>query len=233
RSGRNHGQKLSFIGDVQRNQTEQFASSANGIAGRNQLFIQSNTQTAIARQFVQRSGYTTSGRIAHPADTGSGRRRQGLHQWEDASSVGIEIGFEIQFATGEQNRYAVIADGSGKNDLVARPNRRGIDVNTRKQLPNSGGADVHLVGLAVFHNLRIATDNGNAFARTSASRMEVGSPSSSTKVVTIAWPRAPDTARSFMVPFTASSPIDPPANCSGFTTNTSVVMAMSVPLMCT
>ena len=28
----------------------------------------------------------------------------------------------------------------------------------------------------------------------------------------MAWPLAPETARSFIVPFTASSPIDPPGN---------------------
>ena len=36
--------------------------------------------------------------------------------------------------------------------------------------------------------------------------------------------RAPDTARSFTVPFTASSPIEPPGNRIGLTTNESVVM---------
>ena len=42
---------------------------------------------------------------------------------------------------------------------------------------------------------------------------------------------APETARSFTVPFTASSPIDPPGKRSGFTTKLSVVIAMRVPLI--
>ena len=37
---------------------------------------------------------------------------------------------------------------------------------------------------------------------------------------------APETARSFTVPFTASSPIDPPGKNSGCTTNESVLIAM-------
>ena len=36
---------------------------------------------------------------------------------------------------------------------------------------------------------------------------------------------APETARSFTVPFTASSPIDPPGKNSGCTTNESVLIA--------
>ena len=41
---------------------------------------------------------------------------------------------------------------------------------------------------------------------------------------------APETARSFTVPFTASSPMEPPGKVSGLTTKLSVVMAMRVPL---
>ena len=68
-----------------------------------------------------------------------------------------------------------------------------------------------------------------AMARTSASSTEEGSPSSRMKVTTIAWPLAPETARSFIVPLTASSPIDPPGNLSGLTTKLSVVIAIEPP----
>ena len=40
---------------------------------------------------------------------------------------------------------------------------------------------------------------------------------------------APETARSFTVPFTASSPIDPPGKNSGCTTNESVLIASRAP----
>ncbi len=51
-----------------------------------------------------------------------------------------------------------------------------------------------------------------AMARTSAASISVGSPASSTKVMTSATGRAPHTARSLTVPLTASSPMDPPGN---------------------
>ncbi len=71
----------------------------------------------------------------------------------------------------------------------------------------------------------------SAIARTSASSTGVGSPASSTKVVTSAIGLAPDTARSLTVPLTASSPIDPPGKRSGRTTKLSVVTAMFWPLI--
>src|SRR3954467_896478 len=57
-----------------------------------------------------------------------------------------------------------------------------------------------------------------ARASTSPRRTSAGRPSSSTSDTVIATGRAPATARSFTVPFTASSPIDPPGKRIGRTT---------------
>jgi hypothetical protein len=45
--------------------------------------------------------------------------------------------------------------------------------------------------------------------------------------------RAPATARSFTVPFTARSPIEPPGKRRGLTTNESVVIARDEPFTAT
>src|SRR5262245_45790792 len=66
-------------------------------------------------------------------------------------------------------------------------------------------------------------------AATSCRRTSVGVPASTMKLQTSANGMAPLTARSFTVPFTASSPIDPPANLSGLTTKLSVVIARHSP----
>ena len=99
--------------------------------------------------------------------------------------------------------------------------------------PIPDGGDVHLVGESVLHHFGIAAGDANPSpfpprppcARTSASRISVASPASRMKLTTIASARAPETARSFTVPFTASSPMDPPGKRSGLTTKLSVVMA--------
>ena len=61
-----------------------------------------------------------------------------------------------------------------------------------------------------------------ANARTSDANTSLGSPDSRMKVTTSATARAPATARSFTVPFTASSPMEPPGKTSGVTTKPSV-----------
>lgn len=73
----------------------------------------------------------------------------------------------------------------------------------------------------------------DAMARTSASRVSVGRPASRTKVTIRVSAWAPETARSFTVPFTANSPIEPPGKRRGFTTKLSAVMAMRVPFTLT
>src|SRR5689334_7875005 len=67
-----------------------------------------------------------------------------------------------------------------------------------------------------------------AMARVSVSSTSAESPASRMSETRSATGCAPETARSFSVPFTASSPIDPPGKRSGCTTNASVVRASLV-----
>ena len=78
-----------------------------------------------------------------------------------------------------------------------------------------------------------AAEAAAAIASTSARSTSASSPSSRTRERLSATGRAPATARSFTVPFTASSPIEPPGNRSGFTTKLSVVSARPVPSIVT
>ena len=68
-----------------------------------------------------------------------------------------------------------------------------------------------------------------AIASTSARRTSAGRPSSRTSETLIASGSAPAAARSLTVPLTASSPIEPPGNRIGLTTNVSVVIASPTP----
>ena len=74
-----------------------------------------------------------------------------------------------------------------------------------------------------------AASAARAIASTSARRSSAASPSSRISDRLSASGRAPDTARSFTVPFTARSPIEPPGKRIGLTTNESVVIASSAP----
>ena len=66
-----------------------------------------------------------------------------------------------------------------------------------------------------------------AIASTSSRRTSASRPSSRISDSVSASGRAPATARSLTVPFTARSPIEPPGKRSGLTTKESVVMTMS------
>jgi hypothetical protein len=82
---------------------------------------------------------------------------------------------------------------------------------------------MYMVGFAVLDHFGVAAREcmtpalraACAHGAISASRIGVGRPASSTKLTTIASARAPETARSFTVPLTASSPMDPPGKRSG------------------
>ena len=130
----------------------------------------------------------------------------------------------------------MIADGTREQNLIASANRARIDSHAMNQTADASGGDVHLIGFAVLDDFGVSGDDADtrvvgrfAMARTSASRTAVGRPSSRTKVTTRASAFAPETARSFTVPFTASSPMEPPGKLKGLTTKLSVVMATVTP----
>ena len=94
------------------------------------------------------------------------------------------------------------------------------------------------IGFAMLDDFRVAADDADAGAFGGAApwrelrlrRISVARPASRMKVTTSASALAPETARSFTVPLTASSPIEPPGKRSGLTTKLSVVMATRAPL---
>ena len=133
--GRDDREELAFVGDVQRIESQQLAGAAHGIAHRNLLFEKHDAQAAIASQFVQRGGDTAARGIAHPANAGPSGDGQRLHQRQNGTRVGAEIGFEIEFSARQQDGDAVIADRSGEQNLVAGADGLGIDPHPGIGLP--------------------------------------------------------------------------------------------------
>ena len=132
---RDHCEKLSFVRNVQWVETEQFASAANGIAHGNRFFDEHDSKSAVAGQFIQRSGHATARRVAHPANAGPSRICQGFDQREDRASVGTKIGFEIKFAARQKNRDAMIADADRREEFC----RRREPISDRSSVPAAGG----------------------------------------------------------------------------------------------
>ena len=82
--------------------------------------------------------------------------RQRFHQRQHRTRIRAEVRVQIQFAARQQNRDAVIADGTRKKNLVARPNRGGRNAQPRNQMADPRSRDVHLIGLAVLDDFGIA-----------------------------------------------------------------------------
>src|SRR5579859_4566672 len=162
RFGRHHGEKLAFVGDVQWIKPQQLAGPTYLIPNWNLFFKDRDSQAAITRQFIERSSHAAPSRIAHPANPRSCFSCQRLYERQNATSIGAQIGFEIQIATSQQNGYTVIADRPGENHFVTGTNRSRIHSNAGHKLPHSGSADVHLVGLAMLYDLGITADDGDA-----------------------------------------------------------------------
>ena len=58
----------------------------------------------------------------------------------------------------------MIADGAGEQDFIAGSHSAGIDVDAGDGGADSGGSDVHAIGLATLDDLRIAADHGDSGA---------------------------------------------------------------------
>ena len=149
---------------------------------------------------------------------GPASRAMRFYQREDGARVGAQVGFEVELAASQKDGDAVIADGAGQKNLVARANRSWINLQAGQGTTNAGGGDVHAIGFAVLDHLGVASGDFDAGLRARlwpwrglrlpGSRR--GSPASRMKVTTSASGWRPETARSLTVPLTASSPIEPP-----------------------
>ena len=119
--GRNHGQELALVRNVQRIEAQQFTSAAHRVAHGNLILKKNHSQSTIARQFVQRCRRAATSGIAHPTDSRASRPNQSLDQRQHGAGIGAKVGFKIEFAARQQNRDAVIANGPGEQNPVAQP----------------------------------------------------------------------------------------------------------------
>ena len=124
--------------------------------------------------------------------------------------------------------------GPESKTLSPALHRARVNLHAAQRTTDARRRDVHAIGLAVFHDLGVAAgDLHSRSARGICHRAHFRLQQlcrearlRERNVTTMASARAPDTARSFTVPFTASSPMDPPGKLNGLTTKLSVVMAI-------
>src|SRR5579885_3877323 len=88
RCGRVHDcQELPFIRNVKGVETKQFAGATHGISDRQRFFLKNYAETAIMSEFVERSGDSAPGGIAHPSYRRSCRFGGGFHERQDRARI--------------------------------------------------------------------------------------------------------------------------------------------------
>ncbi len=123
----------------------------------------------------------------------------------------------------------------GPESKILSPARteRGSICHSWKRAADARRRDIHAICFAMLHNFRVAAHNSHAgFAQRLRHGPNFGlenlrgQPRFEDKSHHHCFRPAPDTARSFTVPLTANSPIEPPGKLSGLTTKLSVVIAI-------
>ena len=213
------------------------APATAGVTGTSRLAHHIATLDARASSF---STEATPPRVASrmqcsPRPGGVEQRVDGRPQ---RARVRLDVGVEVELAAGQHDRRAVVADRARDEDPVARRERRRRQARRAgRRRPMPAVVQVHRVGSGRARrpscrrrrSARRRPRRPRAIASTSARRSSAARPSSSTIASVSASGRAPATARSLTVPFTASSPIEPPGKRIGFTTKLSVVNARAAP----
>ena len=191
-----------------------------------------------ARQLVEHRGHAAAGGVAHAAQRGPGLLEQRVDRRPQGAGVGLDLG--------------AASSNSPRASMIAVPCSPTVP-ETRMRSPGRSAAGGQLgarVAPAQRRSCRRTSRRRGrarrpwcrrprsrrprrraaaAIASTSARSSSAGRPSSRISDRLSASGRAPDTARSLTVPFTASSPIEPPGKRIGLTTKLSVVMASCAP----
>ena len=166
---------------------------------------------------------------------------QRVHDRPQRAGVGLDLGVELELAAREHDRRAVLADRAGEQDAVARPERVGGHPRARVAQADAAWCTrtsrprrrAPRPWCRRPRSRRRRPRRPRRSPRPRPSARPPSRPSSRISDRLSASGRAPDTARSLTVPFTARSPIEPPGKRIGLTTKESVVIASSTPSTCT
>ena len=117
--GGDDGQKLAFVGYVEGVEAEHFAGGPDGRANGDGGFVEEDGHLGLAGDFVEGAGDAASGGVAQDVDRRTGLKHGG-DEMVQGGDVADYVGFEAQFAAGAQDGDAVVADGAGEQNDVAR-----------------------------------------------------------------------------------------------------------------
>ncbi len=90
------------------------------------------------------------------------RGEECLDDGPQALGVALDVGFDLEVTASEENRHAVVSDGSRHQHPVAGSDLVGSDVHAGGDQAHTARGDVHAVGLAALDDLGVTRDDGDA-----------------------------------------------------------------------
>jgi hydrogenase maturation protein HypF len=153
--------QTAFAGHVHRVDPQQLASTAYLGPDRDLVLADQHADFCRLGDLVEDRGHAAPGRVAHRPDAGH-RVQQARHQPVQRRGIGGDVRLDVELAAGQHDGDAMIADGPGHDDGVARPGPRRTEDHVPLDEADARGVDVAAVGLALLDHLGIPGDDAHA-----------------------------------------------------------------------
>ncbi len=153
--------QAAFAGHVHRVDPQQLASTAYLGPDRDLVLADQHPDSCRPGDLVEDRGHAAPGRVPHRPDAGH-RGQQARHQPVQRRGIGFDVRLDVELAAGQHDGGAVIADGPGHDDGVARPGPRRTEDHVPLDQADARGVDVTAVGLALLDHLGIPGDDAHA-----------------------------------------------------------------------
>ena len=110
--------QFALVRHIERVEAKQFAGAAHDFAHRDGRFVEFEPDLRLRGDFVQRAAQAAPCRVSHTADTG-GRIQHVPHQGVQRGGIALHRSVEAEFLARRKDGDAVIADKTGKQNLVS------------------------------------------------------------------------------------------------------------------
>src|ERR1700722_2444367 len=128
----------------------------------NAVFKKNHSQATISREFIERCCYAAARGITHPSNAGPSGLYKSVNEGKNRTRIGTKVAFHVELTASQQDRDSMVTDRPRKQNFVALTHRSRINFDTRYRSTKTGRCDVHAIGLAVLHNLRVPAGNSHS-----------------------------------------------------------------------
>src|SRR5206468_8436123 len=163
-----------LAGDVEGVDPEDLAGPPHLFARGNGPLVDDDGHVGSAGHLVQDGGHPAAGGVTHHAHAGRGVEEH-TDELGEGGGVGLDVALDVEFAPGEHDGHAVVADRTGHEHGIAGAHGGRPQRDVPLDDPDAGGVDVHAVTLPPPDDLGVPGDDLDARHR-SGDGHRVGDP---------------------------------------------------------